>query len=123
MTVIHIEDLEVFAHHGVLDEERRLGGRFLFDIRVLLARCPAEDNDVLEDTVDYGQIAALAEAVALGSSFKLLERLAGAVADAIMAGFPVDGVTVRVAKPAVPIPQRVSRASVTVERVRAGLEP
>lgn len=119
MTVICLQGLEVFAFHGVAEEERRLGGRFLLDIELKMDRFAAEETDALEDTVDYGRVAALAEAIATGTSFRLLERLAGAVADGIMAEVPVDMVTVRVTKTAVPLPQKVAGASVKVERVRA----
>lgn len=122
MTVICLEGLEVFAFHGVAEEERRLGGRFLLDIELKVDRFLAEETDALEDTVDYGRVAALAEAIVTGTSFRLLERLAGAVADGILAEVPVAAVTVRVTKTAVPLPQRIARASVQVERVRAPRE-
>lgn len=116
MAIIEIEGLEVFAHHGLLPEERRLGGRFVLDIRAEVARCRAEDTDRLEDAVDYARMAALAEQVAQAESYHLLERLAAAVADRLMREFPLDSARVRVTKLSVPIPQRVGRISVTVER-------
>ena len=55
--VIEIRGLEVFAHHGVHEHERRDGQTFLFDVRLECApRGPSESDD-LEDAVDYGAVA------------------------------------------------------------------
>ncbi len=55
MIVVELESLEVFGRHGVLDEERRDGQMFLYDVRLELGGAPPSDR--VEDTVDYRDIA------------------------------------------------------------------
>ena len=77
----------VFGHHGYLEEERRLGQRFLVDLWVDV-RGDAAESDLIGDTVDYRQLAALVREVFAGQERLLLEGLAGAVADGIVERFP-----------------------------------
>ena len=55
---IELRSLVVFGHHGYLEEERRLGQRFLVDLWVDV-RGSASDTDRIEDTVDYRRLAEL----------------------------------------------------------------
>ena len=116
MTTIELSGLVVFGHHGYLEEERRLGQRFLVDLWVDV-RGAATDTDRIEDTVDYRRLADLVREVFGGRERLLLEGLAGAVADGIVERFSaVDRVRVRVRKPDVVLDPPVDHAAVVVER-------
>lgn len=116
---IELEGLVVFGHHGYLEEERRLGQRFLVDLWVDLDE-DATASDRIEETVDYRRLAALVREVFGGPSRLLLEGLAGAVADGVLARFGyVERVRVRVRKPDVVLEPPVEHAAVIVERERA----
>lgn len=116
---IELEGLVVFGHHGYLEEERRLGQRFLVDLWVDLDE-DATASDRIEETVDYRRLAALVREVFGGPSRLLLEGLAGAVADGVLARFgSVERVRVRVRKPDVVLEPPVEHAAVIVERERA----
>ena len=54
-----------------------------------------------------------------GRKYRLLEALAAAVADALLARFPVERVEVRVRKPDVGSTRRSSTPAVSVERASA----
>jgi 7,8-dihydroneopterin aldolase/epimerase/oxygenase len=97
MTHLEISGLELFGHHGALEEERRYGRKFLFDLRLELAEQPSR-SDRLEDTVDYRDLVTLVKAVSDGRQFTLLEALARAVAEAVFDRFQVKHVHVRVRK-------------------------
>jgi 7,8-dihydroneopterin aldolase/epimerase/oxygenase len=114
VTTIELAGLELHGYHGVLDEERRLGQRFLFDVWVDLAAPPAADR--IEDALDYRKIAACVREISDGTKFQLLESLAAAVADELMARFPVAGARVRVRKPDVRLDPPVEYSGVTVTR-------
>jgi dihydroneopterin aldolase len=117
--IIELQSLVVFGHHGYLEEERRLGQRFLVDLWVELDEAATASDD-LDESVDYRRLADLVKEVFAGPSRLLLEGLAGAVADGIMEGFPpVRGVRVRVRKPDVILDPAVEHAAVIVERERA----
>jgi dihydroneopterin aldolase len=62
------------------------------------------DSDELGDTVDYAAVFATVQQVVEGQSFRLIEALAGAIADAVLGGHPTDDVEVRVRKPKAPLP-------------------
>ena len=115
---IELAGLVVFGHHGYLEEERRLGQRFLVD---LWAEVPetASSSDDIEDTVDYRKLARLVREVLAGPERLLLEGLAGGVADGVLERFPsVVRVRVRVRKPDVVLDPPVEHAAVIVERSR-----
>ncbi|MGI8421520.1 MAG: dihydroneopterin aldolase, partial [Gaiellaceae bacterium] len=51
--IVEVMGLELHGKHGVLDEERRDGQRFLFDLRLETAE-PQDDR--IEDAVDYREV-------------------------------------------------------------------
>lgn len=115
---IELKGLVVFGHHGYLEEERRLGQRFLVDLWVDV-QGEATRSDRIEDTVDYRRLAALVREVFGGEERLLLEGLAGAVADGIVERFPsVEHARVRVRKPDVVLDPPVDHAAVVVDRTR-----
>jgi dihydroneopterin aldolase len=115
---IELSGLVVFGHHGYLEEERRLGQRFLVDLWVEV-RGEATDTDRIEDTVDYRRLATLVREVFAGPERLLLEALGGAIADGILERFPAaQRAKVRVRKPDVVLDPPVDYAAVLVERGR-----
>jgi dihydroneopterin aldolase len=119
MTVtIEVRGLELLGRHGVFEEERRDGQRFLFDLWLDVPD-DAVTSDRLEDAVDYREVVALVREISDGRAFRLLEALAGALADALLRRFPVERVRVRVRKPDVRLAASVDHAAVTVERARS----
>jgi dihydroneopterin aldolase len=115
---IELIGLVVFGHHGYLQEERRLGQRFLVDLWVDV-RGAATESDRIEDTVDYRRLAALVREVFAGDERLLLEGLAGSIADGVLERFDaVERVRVRIRKPDVVLDPPVEHAAVIVERSR-----
>ena len=118
MTVtIELAGLELHAHHGVEEEERREGQRFLFDLWLEAADAAAR-SDRLEDTVDYRAVVAAVRDVSERRVFQLLEALAAATAEELLARFALERVRVRVRKPDVRLALPVTHSAVTVERSR-----
>ena len=116
--VIEVLGLEVYAHHGVLDTERRHGQMFTVDVRMVCRSDDATRSDRLEDAVDYGAVSARVVELTAGTRYDLLERLAAAIADDLLDRFDVALVAVTVHKPWAPIPHRFRDVTVTVERTR-----
>jgi len=112
--IVELRGIELHGYHGVLEEERRDGQTFLYDVELEVGERGA--NDRIEDAVDYRDVAATVREVN-DRQFRLLEALASAVADAIVERFPVERVKVRVRKPEVrPAGLTVEYSAVTVER-------
>ena len=115
MTQIELAGLELYGYHGVEEHERRDGQRFLFDLWLDVSD-EAGRSDRIEDAVDYREVVARVRAVSDGRHFQLLEALAAAVADELLATFPLARVRVRVRKPDVRLDVPVDYSAVTVER-------
>jgi dihydroneopterin aldolase len=112
--------LTVRGHHGVFEHERRDGQDFIVDITVWIDLATAAASDDLADTFDYGTLAKRAADVVAGPSRKLIETVAGAIADDVMADQRVHAVEVVVHKPSAPIPLTFSDVAVTARRSRRG---
>jgi dihydroneopterin aldolase len=115
---IELRAIELFGFHGVLDAERRDGQRFLVDVELDYAVEAPAATDRIEDAVDYRDVVAAVVEVSDGRAYHLLEAFAAAVADALLARFPVSRARVRVRKPDAVLPRPVDHAAVVVERGR-----
>ena len=113
---ITLTGLAVFGHHGVFDHEKRDGQIFVVDISVWLDLSLAAATDDLTKTVHYGELAELAARIVAGPSRDLIESVAGAIADAVLAEFPVTAIDVTIHKPGAPIPLTFTDVSVTIRR-------
>lgn len=117
--IIELSGMQVFGRHGYLEEERRVGQRFLVDLWVDVDE-GAATSDAIEETVDYRLLARVVAEVFGGEPHLLLESLAGTIADRIVGEFPaVIHVRVRVRKPDVELDPPVEHSAVVVERDRA----
>lgn len=112
------------ARHGVFDWEREAVQPFEVDLVLHADLARAADSDELSSTVDYAALYELVRAMVEGPSFRLIEALAGAIADAALSATDpavVDGVEVRVRKPAAPIGGAVDTIEAVL--VRRRLDP
>ena len=101
---IFITGVVIHARHGVMEHETEVGQRFLIDLELSIDLSESSRTDRLSDTVSYSNVVATATAAFKNSNYKLLERAAGAVADAIIAAFPrIRAVKDTVHKPHAPI--------------------
>ena len=119
MDRIILEDLIFFAYHGVLEEEAHLGQRFHVDLTIWTDLSDAGRSDNYDDAICYAQVTRKVEEVVTGQRFKLIERLAQAIAEAVLDDARIDKVAVRVHKPGAPLPIATGRVSVAIERSRA----
>lgn len=53
MGIIKVENIRVFAYHGCLKEETKIGSDYRVDLEVKANLQPSAKTDVLDDTVDY----------------------------------------------------------------------
>ncbi len=120
MGVISIKGIEVFAHHGVLETEREVGQTFFIDVTVSLDLTRAGQSDDLNQTLDYGSLAAAIHERVSSERWNLIERVAERVADLVLADSWVEGVEVTVHKPDAPIQVPFRDVSVTITRRREG---
>lgn len=113
---ILLQGVQFHGHHGVYEEERKLGQRFLVDVEIQLDLREAGGRDDLAASVDYGRIHALVVEIGTRQQFRLLEALAERIASAVLEQFRVTQVTVRATKPSPPLPGIVAGVSVEITR-------
>ena len=53
MGIIQVENIRVFANHGCLSEETKIGSDYRVDLKVKANLQPSAKSDQLKDTVDY----------------------------------------------------------------------
>jgi 7,8-dihydroneopterin aldolase/epimerase/oxygenase len=118
---IFITGLVLHAHHGVGDDEGRIGQQFLVDLVLDLDLAAAASSDKLVDTVNYAELVDTVTAAFRAKRYRLVEAAAGAVADAVLAAFPrVARLQVTVHKPHAPIAAVFADVGVTLSRARHG---
>jgi dihydroneopterin aldolase len=116
---IFIHGLVIHAQHGVMKHETEVGQRFVIDLELSTDMSESSRTDRLVDTVSYSNVVATASAAFKNANYKLLERAAGAVADAVLAAFPrISTITVTVHKPHAPIAAIFDDVGVTLTRNR-----
>lgn len=116
---IFIRGLVIHARHGVMKHETMVGQRFVIDLDLSADLTRSSISDRLADTVSYSHVVATASNTFKNANYKLLERAAGAVADAILAAFPiVSSVKITVHKPHAPIAEIFEDVGVTLTRER-----
>lgn len=116
--IVELHGLEVFGRHGVLEDERRDGRLFLYDVSLELSESGLSDR--IENTIDYREVATCVREVSDGRRFHLLEALAATVADTLLERFQPERVRVCVRKPGLEIAGlAAAHSAATVERKRS----
>lgn len=113
---IHIEQLEVFAHIGVPDEERFQPQRLTMSITFWPTRTNLELGDSVDRTVNYAAVSAEAKEFVRSRSDRLIETLADALARRLLHAFEIRRITIELRKFILP---DAAFVSVTVTRDRA----
>lgn len=114
---IKIEDLEVFANHGVFPEENVLGQKFLVSAVLYTDIRKAGLTDDLTESIHYGEASAFITKYLKSHTFKLLERIAEGLAEEMLVQIPgLQKVEIEIKKPWAPIGLPLKTVSVTIER-------
>lgn len=118
-TVLFIDNLEVFANHGLFEEENKLGQKFIFDIECELNYKKAMFSDEMTDSISYADIAEVVVKTTTTNTFNLLERLAGEILKNIFTEFPqIDNIKLKINKPGAPIKYHFEKCGVEVKTSR-----
>jgi dihydroneopterin aldolase len=105
-----------WGFHGVHDDERENGQRFVVDVSLGLDLSDAAAADDLGRTVDYGDLAEGVHEVIAAEPLQLIESVAQRVMDLCLGYPPVLWASVTVHKPMAPIQVPFADVSVTIER-------
>jgi dihydroneopterin aldolase len=103
-----------YGHHGVMQEEHEVGGRYEVDVGVDLDFEEAARHDDLTRTVNYEKVYEFVRTLVTENNFYLIEKLAYRIAHQVLDTYPsVEGVEVTVRKPNPPVGGPCDRAEAT----------
>ena len=84
---IILQEMRFYAYHGVLPQERVVGGDYTVSVEVDVDVTSAIEHDVVDVTLNYAELYEVVQHEMLTPS-DLLEHLAGRIGKAIMTAFP-----------------------------------
>lgn len=87
MQKIKLKNIRIYAYHGCLEEEAKIGAFYLINLTVWLDLINAGKTDNLENTVNYGELTSIIkEQMAIRSN--LLENIAYRILSKVKTLFP-----------------------------------
>ena len=117
MDHICIENLEVFANHGVFDEEASLGQKFLVSVKMYFDASAAGRTDDLSKSVNYAEVCSNITEWMKTNRCLLIETVAERLAAKLLRDNPIVRETeVTVKKPWAPIGLPLECVSITIRR-------
>ncbi|MBD5487680.1 MAG: 2-amino-4-hydroxy-6-hydroxymethyldihydropteridine diphosphokinase [Lachnospiraceae bacterium] len=117
MDQIIIENLRVYAHHGVYREENEKGQNFYITAVMETDTRNAGTLDDLDLSTNYGEVCMFMNDFVAEHTYKLIETVAEKTAEAVLLKFPlIRRVTLEIRKPEAPIPLPFESVSVKIVR-------
>lgn len=114
---IKITNLEIYAYHGVLEEEKQKGQVFFVNLKLYMPLRKPGLSDDLEDAVNYDKVCSLVVNVFTKETYDLIERAAEKTVEALLNHFPgLQAVEMELRKPDAPITCAPEDVSVNIYR-------
>ena len=113
---ILIEDLKIFAKHGVIQEENVVGTYYLVNLEIEANIWKASQTDALEDTINYAEINEIIhQEMAIPS--KLLEHVIGRIFSKLEQNFPqITAMKIKLTKVNPPMKGEMKGVSIEMEK-------
>jgi dihydroneopterin aldolase/2-amino-4-hydroxy-6-hydroxymethyldihydropteridine diphosphokinase len=116
MNKIYIKDLEIFAYHGVFEDEKKLGQKFLISVEIDTDFRDAYKNDDLNKTINYGALSDEIKEIFTKEKYDLIETATYKIAKYIITKYDnIKTVKVKVKKPWAPIKISLDYVAVEIE--------
>lgn len=117
MDCIKIDNLKVYAYHGVFEEEKQNGQEFYINAVLKTNLKKAGITDELSHSTHYGEVCLQIEKSMTEKSYDLIERAAEKTVEDILLNFPlIREVNLELRKPNAPIPMEFESVSVQLTR-------
>ncbi len=116
MSKIYLEDVKIYAYHGVLPEENIIGTYYILNLEIHTDLWIAAESDDLNDTISYAEINEIIhEEMKINS--KLLEHVAGRIITKIREKFDqVSYIKLKITKTSPPMKGEMKGASIELEK-------
>lgn len=117
MDEIRIENLQVYAYHGVYQQEKDLGQPFLISASLYADTGRAGRTDDLKESTNYGEVCETIQKWMKENTCDLIETVAWNLAKTILLKYDlINRVRIEVKKPNAPISVPFENVSITIER-------
>ncbi|SEV90727.1 dihydroneopterin aldolase [Chryseobacterium wanjuense] len=116
MSKIYLEDVKIYAYHGVLPEENIIGTYYILNAELHTDLWIAAESDDLKDTISYADINEILHREMKIKS-KLLEHVAGRIIAEIHEKFPeISYIKLKITKTSPPMQGEMKGASIELEK-------
>jgi dihydroneopterin aldolase len=116
MSKIYLEDVKIYAYHGVLPEENIIGTYYLLNVEIHTDLWKAAESDNLEDTISYADINEIIHNEMKIKS-KLLEHVAGRIISKIHEKFKeISYIRLKITKTSPPMKGEMKGAGIELEK-------
>ena len=116
MDKIRINNIELYAYHGVAPEENRLGQKFQIDVEISTDLTSGTNTDDIKESTDYQEIFNTVSEVFVNPTSKLIETAANRVAGELLKMNTITDVRIKVRKPSAPLKGICSSVEVEIYR-------
>lgn len=114
---IKITNLEIYAYHGVLEEEKQKGQVFFVNLKLYMPLRKAGLSDALADAVNYDEVCSVVVDVFTKEVYDLIEKAAEKTVEELLFRFPaLEAVEMELRKPDAPITCKPEDVSVNIYR-------
>lgn len=112
---IFLENVKIYAYHGVLPEEKIIGTYFIVNVELHADLWKAVGTDDLNDTINYAKINEIIHQQ-MEIPSELMEHVAGRILKNIKVTFPqISFVKIRITKTSPPMKGEMDGVSVEIE--------
>jgi len=116
MSKIFLEEIKIYAYHGVLPEENIIGTYYILNTELHTDLWKAAETDDLNDTISYADINEIIHKEMTVKS-KLLEHVAGRIIMKINESFPqISYIKLKITKTSPPMQGEMKGASIELEK-------
>lgn len=104
MDKIILKNIKIYAYHGAIPEENKLGQNFYVDLELFLSLKEAGQTDDIYKSVSYAEIYIEVEKIVKKENYNLIETVAEKIANGILEKYKkIKNIKVQVRKPQAPI--------------------
>ena len=112
---INIEGIKLYAYHGCLEEEEKIGGNYIVDVHMTTDFTEAAQKDDLLKTIDYCTVYEIVKKE-MAQRSKLIEQVAARIFEHLQAELPgLLTLHVRLTKLLPPMNGNVEKVSVEIK--------
>lgn len=115
INIVEVNGIELYAYHGCMEEEAKLGGKYIVDVSIQTDFSQSAKSDELIDTIDYVVVRKIV-VQEMEKRSQLIEHVGHRILNALKTTFPAAITTrVKIRKMGPPIEGTVKNVAIIIE--------